>query len=465
MQLNRRDFIRSAAVTGAGALLSRSLAAQEAAAGAKDEITVALIGIGNQGKKLLEYGYKIPGVRFVAVCDIWKQQNQRRGKNYLKAQMKRDKKPQDQIDGLGTYTDYREMLEKEKDLDAVIVATPDFSHAEHAITCLEAGKHVYCEKEMAQSLESCRKMVEAGRKSEKMFQIGHQRRSNPVYLLAMKAIHEAKLCGKLTNCYGQWNRGVQEYNVISERRRAKLEIPPEILKKYGYENMEQFLNWRWFKKYSAGPIADLGSHQIDIFSWFLKANPSKVLALGSTNYFKREWYEDVSCMYEYETDWDGKKGSARAYYQILNTNSYGDYFERFSGDGGALTTSESPDRCFFVPERGMALPEWLETAPTMKVMARETKDGWVGKDAFRLVEAFRKYGDEGAAGIKAIEDCDWGLHQLHLANFFGAIRANDKKLLTCPPDEAYATAMAVLSVIPAIEGGGMKSFKPTDFHV
>ena len=92
MQLNRRDFIRSAAVTGAGALLSRSLAAQEAAAGAKDEITVALIGIGNQGKKLLEYGYKIPGVRFVAVCDIWKQQNQRRGKNYLKAQMKRDKK-------------------------------------------------------------------------------------------------------------------------------------------------------------------------------------------------------------------------------------------------------------------------------------------------------------------------------------------------------------------------------------
>ena len=159
MQLNRRDFIRSAAVTGAGALLSRSLAAQEAAAGAKDEITVALIGIGNQGKKLLEYGYKIPGVRFVAVCDIWKQQNQRRGKNYLKAQMKRDKKPQDQIDGLGTYTDYREMLEKEKDLDAVIVATPDFSHAEHAITCLEAGKHVYCEKPIATNFEEAVEVV------------------------------------------------------------------------------------------------------------------------------------------------------------------------------------------------------------------------------------------------------------------------------------------------------------------
>ena len=454
MQLNRRDFLRSAALTGAGALLSRTLAAQDAAAKAKDEITVALVGIGNQGAKLLEYAYRIPGVRFVAVCDIWEQQNLKRGRNWLKA---RDTVVND-------YTDYREMLEKEKDLDAVIVATPDFWHAEHAIACLEAGKHVYCEKEMAQSLESSLKMVEAGKRSPKMFQIGHQRRSNPIYLMALKAIQETGLCGKITNCYAQWNRGVQEYNVLSEARRARLEIPAEKLKSYGYENMEQFLNWRWFKKYSAGPIADLGSHQIDIFSWFLKANPSKVLALGSTSYFGREWYEDVSCMYEYETEWQGKKGSARAYYQILNTNSFGDYYERFSGDGGSLTISESPDRCFFVPERGMNLPDWLAQAPTMKILARETPQGTVGKDAYQLIPAFRKWGDEGAAAIQAVEDCEWGLHQLHLANFFGAIRANDKKLLTCPPEDAYATAMAVLSVIPAIESGGMKGFKPEDFR-
>jgi predicted dehydrogenase len=456
MQLNRRDFLRTAAVTGAGALLSRTLAAQEAAAGAKDEITVALIGVGNQGKKLMEYTHKIPGVRFVAVCDIWEKQNLKRGKNWLKAY---------KVD-VNDYVDYREMLDKEKNLDAVIVATPDFWHAEHAITCLEAGKHVYCEKEMSQTLENCRKMVEAGKKSDRMFQIGHQRRSNPIYQLALKALHGPKICGKLTNCYGQWNRGVQEYIKLSGRRAEKLTIPPEELKKYGFDNMEQFLNWRWFKKYSAGPIADLGSHQIDIFSWFLKANPSKVLALGSTNYFKREWYEDVSCMYEYATDWDGEKGSARAYYQILNTNSFGDYYERFSGDGGALTLSESPNRCFFVPERGKQVPDWLAQAPTIKVSARQNKEGaWIGKDAFNVVEAFRKWGDEGAAGIKAIEDVEWGLHQLHLANFFHAIRANDKKVLTCPPEEAYTTAMAVLSVIPAIENGGVKTFKPEDFHV
>ncbi|MDX9980315.1 MAG: Gfo/Idh/MocA family oxidoreductase [Lentisphaeria bacterium] len=452
MQLKRRDFLRSAALTGAGAMLAPSLFGQEAAA--KDEITVALVGIGNQGIKLLEYAFRIPGVRFVAVCDIWEQQNLRRGKNWLKA---RDHE-------VNAYVDYREMLEKEKDLDAVLVATPDFWHAEQAVACLAAGKHVYCEKEMAQTLENCRLMVEAGRKSDRMFQIGHQRRSNPIYQLALKAIQEVGLCGQVTNCYGQWNRGVQEYVALSEQRRARLEIPADVLAKFGYENMEQFLNWRWFKKYSAGPIADLGSHQIDIFSWFLGANPSKVLALGSTSYFQREWYEDVSCMYEYATKVGGKAGSARAYYQILNTNSYGDYFERFSGDGGALTLSETPDRCFFVPERGKELPEWLAQAPTMKLWARNTDQGLVGTDAYRLVDAFRNWGDEGAQGIKAIEDCEWGLHQLHLANFFDAIRANDKKRLTCPPEEAYATAMAVLSVIPAIEKGGMLTFKPEDFE-
>jgi len=455
MQLNRRDFLRSAAVTGAGALLSRNLMAQEAAGAAQDEITVALIGIGNQGSKLLEYAFRIPGVRFVAVCDIWEKQNQKRGRNWLKSRGTE----------VNSYIDFHEMLEKEKDLDAVIVASPDFWHAEHAITCLEAGKHVYCEKEMAQTLENSAKMVAAGRKSPLMFQIGHQRRSNPIYQLTHKAIQEVGVCGQVTNCYGQWNRGVQDYITLSEQRRAKLEIPAELLKQYGYENMEQFLNWRWFKKYSAGPIADLGSHQIDIFSWFLGNNPSKVLALGSTNYFKREWYEDVSCMYEYETRVGGKSGSARAYYQILNTNSFGDYYERFSGDGGALTLSESPDRCFFVPERGKALPDWLAQAPTMKILARKNQeDQWIGQDAYRLVDAFRNWGDEGAAGIKAIEDCEWGLHQLHLANFFAAIRANDKKLLTCPPEEAYATAAAVLNVIPAIEKGGMLAFKPEDFQ-
>ena len=108
---------------------------------------------------------------------------------------------------LNAYEDYREMLDKEKELDAVIIATPDFWHAQHAIDCLKAGKHVYCEKEMSNTLEGARSMVLAARETGKLLQIGHQRRSNPRYLHCYnKLITEAKLLGRIVTVYGQWNR-------------------------------------------------------------------------------------------------------------------------------------------------------------------------------------------------------------------------------------------------------------------
>ena len=81
---------------------------------------------------------RIPGLRFRAVCDIWKEYNQKRAVNLLR-------KYKFEVNG---YEDYREMLDKEKDLDAVVISTPDFWHAPQTVDCLRAGKHVYCEKEM-----------------------------------------------------------------------------------------------------------------------------------------------------------------------------------------------------------------------------------------------------------------------------------------------------------------------------
>ena len=78
------------------------------------------------------------------------------------------------------------MLSDEKDLDAVIIATPDFWHAEQTIACLKAGLHVYCEKEMSNTLEGARKMVQAAKQTGKLLQIGHQRRSNPRYISVLK---------------------------------------------------------------------------------------------------------------------------------------------------------------------------------------------------------------------------------------------------------------------------------------
>ena len=125
---------------GAGALRLRVAAAARVPAGegrggrraagapaGLQEINVALLGAGAQGQVLTEAMLRIPGLRFRAVCDIWTEYNQKRVVNTLK-------RFKHEVNG---YEDYREMLDKEKELDAVIIATPDFWHAQHTIDCLE----------------------------------------------------------------------------------------------------------------------------------------------------------------------------------------------------------------------------------------------------------------------------------------------------------------------------------------
>jgi len=198
--INRRSFLRSGAVTGAGIMLSPMFAAKSGAAKNTDDLNVALLGAGAQGQVLLNACLKIPNVRFKAVCDIWQAHNQKRASRLLKAYRHEN----------NAYVDYREMLDKEKDLDAVIIATPDFWHAEHTVGCLKAGLHVYCEKEMSNTLEGARKMVQARKETGKLVQIGHQRRSNPRYIYCLeKLIRQAKILGRITAVNGQWNRSAR----------------------------------------------------------------------------------------------------------------------------------------------------------------------------------------------------------------------------------------------------------------
>ncbi|MFC1498189.1 Gfo/Idh/MocA family protein [Verrucomicrobiota bacterium] len=423
-KMNRRNFLRASAAAGAGIMLNRNLFAKETGGTAANDINVAIIGSGAQGRILINDSIKISNIRFKAVCDIWEF-----SKNYGSRSLKA------RGHDVAVYEDYRVMLEKEKDLDAVIVATPDWVHAEHAIAAMEAGHHVYCEKEMSHRLDVAKTIVHAAEKTGQIVQIGHQRRSNPVYKHALELIKSGELCGKIKNCYGQWNRPVQEKMKWS----PKYEIPLETLAKYGYANMDHFKNWRWYKKYSAGPIADLGSHQIDIFSWFLGSEPHSLMAVGGNDYYSdRDWYEDVMAIYEYNT----KYGSTRAFYQVLNTSSFGNYFERFLGDKGTLTISEGAGMCYYVPEAGVEYPAWMDQ------VERVEKNGHM---AIPLIDALTHKDAEAAKDMKEYNVKN--PHQFHLENFFGAIRKNDKSLLSCPPDIAYDTAVAVLNVIPAIAKG------------
>ncbi|MCY2932240.1 MAG: Gfo/Idh/MocA family oxidoreductase [Planctomycetota bacterium] len=441
-KMNRRTFLAAAAV-GAGAVITRplhGLAQAATAAAGGGAINAAILGAGTQGMVLLRDALAIPGVRFKAVCDIWAYSQKYASGTIRKAGQ----------DAPAVFEDYREMLAGagKMDLQAVIIATPDWMHAEQAVAAMKAGLHVYCEKEMSQSLAGAGQMVQTARQTGRLCQIGHQRRSNPLYRFALDLIARDKICGRVTTCYGQWNRPVSPASTWPE----KFVIPDETLKKYGYADadgkpsMHEFRNWRWYRKYSAGPIADLGSHQIDIFNWFLGAEPAAVLASGGRDFNpSRQWCQDILAVYEYNT----KGGSARAFYQVLNSNGYGNYFERFMGEAGTISISEDPARCHLAFEPAGKVPEWMTDVATVAAD---------GQTPFSLVEAFKKRG-----GPDAEAQLKKNIHRLHLENFFAAVRAGDVKLLTCPPETAYATAAAVLAVNDAVESGAKVQFKPEQF--
>ncbi len=418
-------------------------AAPAAAAGDVQVINVALLGAGAQGQVLTDAMLRIPGLRFRAVCDVWTEYNQKRVVNQLKRFGHE----------VNAYEDYREMLDKEKELDAVVIATPDFWHSQHTVDCLKAGKHVYCEKEMSNTLEGARAMVAAARETGKQLQIGHQRRSNPRYLHCHeKLLKEAKLLGRVVTIAGQWNRAVAPDLGAPER----YAIPEARLKQYGFKDMHQFRNWRWYKGLGGGPIVDLGSHQIDIYTWFLGVNPSHVMASGGQLYYDpktHEWYDTVMAIFDYDTP----AGPVKAYYQTQTTNGSQGYFENFMGDQGTLLISESEvyGAKLYRDPNAPAWDTWVQQGYLTAPKVQEVKEKTEGvMDVRESVSP-----DEHKVEIVMKDP----YHQPHLQNFFDAVRG--KGTLNCPAEIGYESAVSVLKVNEAIEAGSRLSFKPEDFHI
>ena len=422
--LTRREFIGTTAAAGAGLVLAAGTNVFGQTESATGKINIALIGFGAQGR-LLESLLKIDGIHLTAIVDIW-EYARTYGERYLKKMGFE----------VRAYENYEDLLAAEKDLQAVIVATPDFWHAPITNACLKSGLHVYCEKMMSNTIEGARSMVQTMRQTGKLLQIGHQRRSNPRYIFALnRLIREAKLCGRLTAAQAQWNRAVTEDFGWPK----KAVMPPEYLAQYGFTDMHQFRNWRWFKNLGGGPLSDLGAHQIDIFNWWFGVTARAVLASGGIDYYKNhEWYDNAMVIYEYPLP----DGVARAFYQVQTTTSAGGgYFEYFMGDEGSIKMSENP--VLSAIYREARAPSWDDliqknyiraktggTTPTpdaAKVDVRETAQ----LAEYEMTVSFNK-----------------APHQPHLENFFNAIRGNAK--LNCPADEAFPSEYVIHKANEAI---------------
>ena len=250
-------------------------------------------------------------------------------------------------------------------------------------------------------------------------------------------------------------------------QRTALDRP--TLERYGYESMAQFRNWRWYRGLGGGPVVDLGSHQIDVFNWFLEANPSSVMASGRNNYYDdkaHEWYDTVMVVYEYEA----AQGPVSAYYQILSSNRNDGYYEKFMGDKGTLVISEAANR-------GMIYPELMNS--DNKVWARCVKEGClVGPE--EIMKMIDKLTIDQLAKLLVVDESESPpprnlpslklpvemkqlYHQPHLENFFDAIRGTAR--LNCPAEVGYKTAVAVLKINEAVQAERKLRFEPGEFGI
>ncbi len=452
-KLDRREFLRSAAGAGAVLAFGPAMSKELRAAAGGEAVNVALIGAGEQGQTLMEAVRRIPNVHVQAVCDIWPY-NRKRLSRRLQAYRHAN----------NAYEDYRELLDREKGLQAAIVATPDFWHARHAIACLDAGLHVYCETPMSNSVQDARRMVEAARRADRLLQIGQQRRSNPRYTFCYEELlKKRKLLGQVIAVNGQWNRMAH----LPLGWPKRMEVEPAVLQANGFESMYQLRNWRRQKEFSGGPFVEAGAQQIDVYNWFLDARPTAVLADGQiddTEQNAREASGAIVAIYEYRLP----SGPVVASYQTLRGNTSGRHIERFLGDEGTLIMSERRDLTRLYPEvTGTEALAWAQcirsgclTAPAdwLKRVEKLTLNN------LAYVLSVTDTDMPNPAGPPPLElpvKMNKPLHQPHLENFFDAIRGQVK--LNCPAEVGYETLVTVLKTREAAATGRRLEFQPGEF--
>jgi len=274
MSSTRRDFIKTASVLAAGSVFPvEALSKARSVIPASDKIKVGLIGARSQGFADLLSLLKNPEVECAALCDI--------DKNILTNQTNALVKlgfPQPKL-----YVDYRKMLEN-KDIDIVIIGTPDHWHCLNFVDSLQAGKHVYVEKPMGNSIAEINIMQKAHQKHGKIVQVGQWQRSQPHFVDAINYVKSGKL-GRIRTCkawsYVDWKGAVPRVadSPVPEGVNYDLWLGPAPKRPF---NLSRFHStWRWFWEYGNGVMTDWGVHLIDYILYGMgRSIPESVMAIG-----------------------------------------------------------------------------------------------------------------------------------------------------------------------------------------
>jgi predicted dehydrogenase len=426
--IGRRNFLK--ALAGVPPLVAFGAAAALRGPVKGGPVKAGLIGPGSQGKVLL--GQCRPEfIDLRAVCDINPQRRQEASESLVKMG-----RPAPRL-----YEDWQEMLAKE-DIEAVLIATPLWTHADMTVGCLEAGKHVLVEKMMAYDMEGCRRMAAAASKASRVLEIGYNRFYDARYQAAYQHVVRRGLLGDIYHARLMYHRA------RSWRRNTAPPSPDYSAARWGYPTWDHLVNWRLYRKYSQGLVAELGGHQISTANLFLASSPTAVLGSGGIYRFKdREVNDHVFVTLEYP---EGRTVT----FSSIESNDFDHITEVFMGTSGTLVVGyEGEVLLYGAKGDSIELPKPEDPSPSRKTtieVVPKTADAVLEASESRLADAAgrgtggsgRRVG-EGAGGDRLSP------YRLEIATFCSAIRTGVP--LQCGVDMAFKTTAACLAANEAMD--------------
>lgn len=306
--ISRRKFVSNTVLTLGGLMVAKApLFGKTISLG--ETVQIGVIGTGKRGLGLINTMGKVPGLKIVACCDIIPE-------NLSAAMAKAEPNAK-------AYTDYEKLL-ADRNVDAVVIATPLYLHYPMAVAALSVDKHVYVEKSMAFTIEQALDLVTRVRDSKLVFQVGFQYRNFELYHKIKKVINEGWI-GDTYSFECQYNRNSDWRYPVKDPK------------------LEKIINWRMYKDFCGGPLSELCAHQIDAVNFITDSHPTKVIGLGSIDYWKdgRETHDNVRTVYEYEN-------GAKATYTSVLSNAFNGYQIRILGNKATIEIERN--KAFIYPE-------------------------------------------------------------------------------------------------------------------
>ena len=433
---NRRDFVKmgSAAIAVAATQSAKSYAKIP---GANDRVRVGVVGCGDRMKQSLipsfQVSAKAMNFELVAVSDIWNRRREE-GAAYI------EKLSGNKIDPVVN----NEALYARKDIDAVMVATADFQHAQHGVQAVNAGRDAYVEKPTAHTMEDARAFLAAVEKTGKIVQVGTQRRSTPSYQKAYEYIQSGKF-GDIVMVEMTWNvnqpgrwRRPDVVPLLKEQdtdwKRYLLNLPHEPF------DARKYLEFRLFWPYSSGIPDQWLVHQIDTVHWFSGLpHPRSVVANGGIYLWKdgRKNWDTMTAVFDYGPLDDPTKGF-QVQYSSRFTNSAGGVKELYYSNGGMIDM----DKQTVTPTGGLS----AKSAAEMKMQANQLP-------SFSLVDKVEK--------VSTDADTSGGGHtdpetNANVRNWMECVRS--RKTPNASIHAGYSHSIALCMCVAAIQTGQKVTF-------